>query len=66
MKNIQLDPKDLFVTIDVSSLYTNIPHTEGVTAINSMMEETGTDTNENVLLQSNPPVTCQELLQLQW
>ena len=25
MKNIQLDQKDLFVTIDVSSLYTNIP-----------------------------------------
>ena len=30
MKNIQLDPDDLFVTIDVSSLYTNIPHTEGI------------------------------------
>ena len=43
MKNIQLDPKDLFVTIDVSSLYTNIPHTEGTAAINRMMEETGTD-----------------------
>ena len=44
MKNIQLDPKDLFVTIDVSSLYTYIPHTEGIVAINRMMEETGTDT----------------------
>ena len=43
-KIIQLDPKDLFVTIDVSSLYTNIPHTEGIPAINRMMEETGTDT----------------------
>ena len=30
MKNIQLDPDDLFVTTDVSSLYTNIPHTEGI------------------------------------
>ena len=39
-----MDPKDLHVTIDVSSLYTNIPHTEGVAAINRMMEETGTDT----------------------
>ena len=44
MKNIQLDPEDLLVTIDVSSLYTNIPHNEGIAAINRMMEETGTDT----------------------
>ena len=38
--NIQLDPEDLFITIDVISLYTNVPHTEGT----KMMEETGTDT----------------------
>ena len=44
MKNIQLDPEDLLVTIDVSSLYTNMPHNEGIAAINRMMEETGTDT----------------------
>ena len=44
MKNIQLDPEDLLVTIDVSSLYTNIPHNQGIAAINRMMEETGTDT----------------------
>ena len=44
MKNIQLDPKVLFVTIDVSSLCTNMPHTEGIAAINRTMEETGTDT----------------------
>ena len=37
MKNIQLDPEDLLVTIDVSSLYTNIPHNEGIAAINRMM-----------------------------
>ena len=43
-KNIQLDPDDLLVTIDVSSLYTNIPHTEGISAINKILEETGTDT----------------------
>ena len=42
-KNIHLEPDDLLVTIDVSSLYTNIPHTEGITAINKMMEETSTD-----------------------
>ena len=39
---MQLDPDDLF-TIDVSSLYTNIPHTEGIASINKMMEVTGTD-----------------------
>ena len=38
VKNIQLDPQDILVTIDVSSLYTNIPHTEGIAAINKMME----------------------------
>ena len=44
MRNIQLDPEDLLVTIDVSSLYPNIPHSEGIAAINRTMEETGTDT----------------------
>ena len=44
MRNIQLDPEHLLVTIDVSSLYNNIPHTEGIAAINRMMEEIGTDT----------------------
>ena len=44
IKSIQLDQNDLFVTIDVSSLYTNIPHTESIAAINKMMEETGSDT----------------------
>ena len=44
MRYIHLDPEDLLVTIDVSSLYTNIPHSEGTAAINRMMEETGTDT----------------------
>ena len=39
MRNIQLDPEVLLVTIDVSSLYTNIPHIEGIAAFNRMMEE---------------------------
>ena len=43
-RNIQLEPQDILVTVDVSSLYTNIPNMEGITAINKMMEETGTDT----------------------
>ena len=36
--NIHLEPDDLLVTIDVSSLYTNIPNTESIAAINKMME----------------------------
>ena len=58
MKNIQLDPEDLSVTIDVSYLYTNIPHTEGMAAINRMMEETGTDT---LLKMFTPNLTHQVL-----
>ena len=52
MKNIQLDPKDLFVTTDISSLYTNIPQTEGIAAINKMMEDTGTDTLLKVFISN--------------
>ena len=67
MRNIQLDPDDLLVTIDVSSLYTNIPHTEGIVAINRMMEEIGTDTlSKNVHIQLSLSSTHQELFQLQW
>ena len=44
IKNIQLEPHDILVTIDVSSPYTNISHTEEIAAINKMMEETGTAT----------------------
>ena len=52
MRNIQLDPEDLLVTIDVSSLYTKIPHSEGIAAINRMMEETGTDTLLKMLISN--------------
>ena len=53
-KNIQLEPDDIHVTIDVSSLYTNISHTEGTTAINKMMEETGTDTLFKMFISNLP------------
>ena len=36
----KLAPTDTLVTIDVKSLYTNIPHNEGIQALNRMMEET--------------------------
>ena len=35
-----LAPGDILVTIDVKSLYTNIPHTEGIAALNKTLEET--------------------------
>ena len=43
IKNIPLEPQGIHITIDISSLYTNIPHTDGIVAINKMMEGTGTD-----------------------
>ena len=35
----RLAPTDILVTIDVKSLYTNIPHNEGIQALNRTMEE---------------------------
>ena len=51
-KNIQLEPQDILETIDVSSLYTNIPLTGGIEAINKMIEETGTDTVLKMLISN--------------
>ena len=39
IKQIKLDPQDILVTIDVSSLYTNIPHNEGISALTRMIDE---------------------------
>ena len=55
-KNIQFDLDDLLVTIEVSSLYTNIPHTQGISAIHKMMEETGTDTLHKVFISNLTPI----------
>ena len=41
---------DIMVTIDVKSLYTNIPHTEGIVAITRMMEDTGLDTLKRMFI----------------
>ena len=38
-----MEPDNILVTIDVQSLYTNIPHTEGIQALNRILEETNTD-----------------------
>ena len=38
----KMAPTDILVTIDVKSLYTNIPHNEGIQALNRTMEEIDT------------------------
>ena len=44
LKHLEIQNKDLLVTVDVKSLYTNIPHTEGIATITKMMEDIGLDT----------------------
>ena len=46
----KLAPGDILVTIDVKSLYTNIPHTEVIQALNRILEETKTHPMKKLLL----------------
>ena len=46
----QLAPEDILVTIDVKSLYTNIPHNEGIQALNRTMEETNIHPMKKLLI----------------
>ena len=46
----KLAPEDILVTIDIQSLYTNITHTEGIQALNRILEETNTDPVKKLLL----------------
>ena len=46
----QLATKDLLVTIDVQSLYTNILHTQGIQALNRLLEEAHTDPRKKLLI----------------
>ena len=50
LKHHRILTTDIMVTIDVKSLYTNIPHTEGIAAITRMMEDTGLDTLQRMLI----------------
>ena len=50
LKHLEIQNTDLLVTIDVKSLCTNIPHTEGIAAIAKMMEDTGLDTLHRMLI----------------
>ena len=46
----KLAPEDILVTIDVQSLYTNIPHTEGIQALNRIFKESNTDPMKKLLI----------------
>ena len=46
----KLAPQDLLVTIDVQVLYTNIPHNEGIQALNRILEEAHTDPMKKLLI----------------
>ena len=50
LKHLEVQNTDLLVTIDVKSLYTNIPHTEGIAAITRMLEETNLDTLQRMFI----------------
>ena len=43
IKDIQIEEEDLFVTVDVSSLYTNIRHEDGIEALKLWLKENGTN-----------------------
>ena len=45
-----LAPEDILVTIDVKSLYTNIPHIEGIQALNRTLEETNIHLMKKLLI----------------
>ena len=42
IKTIEIEEEDLLVTVDVSSLYTNIRHQDGITALKHWLIENGT------------------------
>ena len=43
IKDIQIEEEDLLVTVDVSSLYTNIRHEDGIEALKLWLKENGTN-----------------------
>ena len=43
IKDIHIEEKDLLVTVDVSSLYTNIKHEDGIESLKSWLKENGTN-----------------------
>ena len=45
IKNIEVPPNAILVTMDVKSLYTNIPNGEGISAIDELLKESSTPTS---------------------
>ena len=43
IKDIKIEEEDLLITVDVSSLYTNIRHEDGIEALKSWLKENGTN-----------------------
>jgi hypothetical protein len=50
IKDMDITDEDILVTIDVSALYTNIPHDEGILAIRECMTENNIDTDKKNLI----------------
>ena len=46
----KLAPRNILLTIDVKSLYPNIPHIEGIQALNRILEETNTHPMKKLLI----------------
>ena len=50
IRNIKLHPDDWLFSMDITSLYTNIPHEEGIDAVRkTIQEKTGNPTNSHIL-----------------
>ena len=52
IKTIDIEEDDLLVTLDVSSLHTNIRHQDGIEAIKSWLIENGTDTDKAEFIET--------------
>ena len=46
IKDVQIEEDDLLATVDVSSLYTNIRHQDGITALKQWLIKNGTPTEK--------------------
>ena len=46
----KLPPEDILVTTDVQALYTNTSYTDGIQALNRILEETNTDPMKKLLI----------------
>ena len=52
IKDIHIEEKDLLVTVDVSSLYTNMKHENGIEALKSWLIENGTNQEKSEFIRT--------------